>query len=383
MGLTRAGLAAGLVIALLSGGCGSGGSDQPREPEGAPGSGDDTHSYRVETLAEGFEHPWAMAFLPDGRVLVTERPGRLNLVDLETGARVRVGGLPDIFAQGQGGLLDVALHPQFAATALVYLSYSATGSGGSALHVGRGRLEAEQLVEFEVLHVATPFVDSEHHYGSRLAFDSVGHLYVTVGDRRERDRAQELDDQNGATLRLTADGEIPADNPFVGRDGDDAIYSYGHRNSQGMVVHPQTGRIWQNEHGPLGGDEINVIEAGGNYGWPLTSLGREYDDESPIGPDSLEGTEAPIYHWQDSMGPSGMTFYTGEAFPRWYGNLFMGALAERNLVRLIVQGEEVVSEERLLEDRDWRVRDVRTGPDGYLYLLIDADEAPLVRLVPD
>jgi aldose sugar dehydrogenase len=353
---------------------------------GGDGEADDApHRFNVETLAEGLEHPWALAFLPDGDLLVTERPGRLLRVDPADGSRTEIDGLPPIAAEGQGGLLDVALHPGFPDPAWVYVTYAAAGDGGYATHIGRGRLVGDALEDFEPLLVGTPFLAGGQHFGSRLVFDADGMLYATMGERGDRDRAQQLDDHQGTTVRLTADGDVPADNPFV--DDDDAlsvIYAYGHRNPQGMVVHPDTGRIWQHEHGPRGGDEINLLEAGANYGWPLTSYGREYSDGSPIGPDptEVEGTVPPIYHWEDSFAPSGMAFYEGDAFPRWRGDLFVGSLVGQHLARIGVDGEQIVSEERLLDGRGWRIRDVRTGPDGFLYVLVDASPAPLVRLTP-
>jgi glucose/arabinose dehydrogenase len=340
------------------------------------------HAFRVETVAEGFDHPWALTFLPDGRMLVNERKGQLNLVEPDSGERTRITGLPEITARGQGGLLDVALHPRFSENNSVYLSYVAKGEGGFGTHVGRGRLQGTQLTDFEVLFRATPFTDTGQHFGSRLVFDGKGHLYISLGERNQRDRAQDLQDHNGSLIRLTEDGEIPQDNPFVGRkDALPAIYSYGHRNIQGMTQHPETGEIWLHEHGPRGGDEINVPQAGRNYGWPIITYGKEYYGPS-IGPAKKEGLEPPIHHWTPSIAPSGMTFYTGAAFPRWQGDLFVGALAQTHLARLRFDGKKLVTEERLLDDEGWRIRDVAQGPDGLLYLVIDSDDAPIVRLRP-
>jgi aldose sugar dehydrogenase len=375
---THAGLAGWALAGVLVAGCGgdSSGTD-PHIP--------DPHLYEVELLTDPFEHPWGLAFLADGSMLVTERPGRLSRVDGATHARTAIDGVPAVAAEGQGGLLDVAIHPSGGAEPWVYLTYAAEDEGGYTTHVGRGRLVGDALENFEVLHVATPFLSGGQHFGSRMVFGDDGMLYVTVGDRGSRDLAQDLEAHAGSTLRLTPEGEVPADNPFAGEaDALPAIYSYGHRNSQGMVVHPDTGRIWQHEHGPSGGDEINIVEAGSNYGWPLASYGREYHDGSPIGgdPHDVEGTVPPIHWWEDSFAPSGMAFYEGDAFPRWRGNLFLGSLVQRHLLRLVMDGERVVSEERLIDDRSWRIRDVREGPDGYLYILIDAADAPLVRITP-
>ena len=340
------------------------------------------HTFRIETVADGFSHPWALAFLPDGRMLVTEREGQLNLVEREGGKHTRIAGLPKITARGQGGLLDVAVHPRFAENNWVYLSYVAQGEGGFGTHVGRGRLKGTQLTDFQVLFRATPFTDTGQHFGSRLVFDGNGHLFISLGDRNERNSAQQLDNHNGSLIRLTEDGEIPKDNPFVGRDKAlPAIYSYGHRNIQGMTRHPQTGRIWLHEHGPRGGDEINTPEAGKNYGWPVITYGKEYYGPS-IGPAQKEGMEQPLHHWTPSIAPSGMVFYTGNAFPNWRGDLFVGALVQTHLARLRFDGSKVVNEEQLLKEEGLRIRDVRQGPDGLLYLVVDAGKAPVLRLKP-
>ncbi|MDX1609001.1 MAG: PQQ-dependent sugar dehydrogenase [Halofilum sp. (in: g-proteobacteria)] len=339
--------------------------------------------FRVQVLADGLDHPWAMAFLPGGEVLVTERSGALLRLDTARGTRREIGGVPPVDARNQGGLLDVALDPEFDANRRVYLTWSGECGDGNATHFGRGRLEGDRLAGFETLFVATPCVDSSKHFGSRIVFDREGHVFITIGERGERDRAQDLDDHNGSVLRLYPDGSIPEDNPFVGRaDARPAIYSYGHRNPQGATLHPGTGRLWIHEHGPRGGDEINLPEAGANFGWPKTTYGREYWGPE-IGPDKLPGTVQPIHHWTPSIAPSGMTFYTGDRFPQWQGDLFVGALAHTHLARLELDGERVVAEEKLLDDRGWRVRAVDQGPDGYLYLLTDSSNGLLVRLVPD
>lgn len=343
-------------------------------------------SPEVQVLAEDLDHPWALAFLPQGDdggdVLVTERSGALLRLDPDSGERVRISGVPAVDARNQGGLLDVVLHPAFADNRWVYLTWSGEGDGGNATHLGRGRLVEDALEAFEVLFVATPFVRSSKHFGSRLVFDGP-YLYMTVGERGQRKRAQDPDDHNGSVLRLHHDGSVPEDNPFVGRaDRQDAIYSYGHRNPQGAALHPETGALWIHEHGPRGGDEINLPVPGGNFGWPAVTYGREYFGPE-IGPDSKPGYRDPIHQWTPSIAPSGMAFYTGDAFPDWQGDLFVGALAHTHLQRLELDGETVVRQERLLEDRGWRIRDVRQGPDGYLYVLTDHDDGKLLRLVPD
>ncbi len=337
---------------------------------------------RLAVVADGLDHPWAMAFLPGGDLLVTERSGALLRLDPASGEREALGGVPPVVARNQGGLLDVQLHPDFADNRLVYLTWSGRCETGNATHLGRGRLVDGRLADFETLFVATPCVESHKHFGSRIVFAPSGHLFMTVGERGERDRAQDVDDHNGSVLRLNPDGTVPGDNPFVDRgDARDAIYSYGHRNPQGAVIHADSGRPWIHEHGPRGGDEINRPRRGANFGWPETTYGREYYGPE-IGPDKLEGTVQPIHYWVPSIAPSGMDFYTGERFPEWQGDLFVGALALTHLARLEMDGTRVVRETQLLDDRGWRIRDVRTGPEGYLWLLTDAGNGRLVRLAP-
>jgi glucose/arabinose dehydrogenase len=342
-------------------------------------------SFRVERLADGLEHPWSVAFLPDGGFLVTERPGRLRVIDAQGQLMEQpVGGLPEIRARGQGGLLDVALHPDFENNAWVYLSYVESGPGGMGTAVARGRLSGTRLLDTRILFRLLPKSDNGRHFGSRLVFDREGHLFVTLGDRGDRSRAQDLDDHAGSVIRLNEDGSIPSDNPFVGRRGvRPEIYSYGHRNIQGATLEPSTGRLWTHEHGPQGGDEINLPEPGMNYGWPVITHGANYGIGTAIG----EGTEKPgmaqpLHYWVPSIAPSGMTFYDGERFPDWQGDLFIGSLKFNMLVRLELEDGRVVHEERMLEDALGRIRDVRQGPDGLLYLLTDESDGELVRLVP-
>jgi glucose/arabinose dehydrogenase len=384
------------MIVLLLAGClgGNGSNGGPRVDPPDPGLPDpELPELRVELVVSGLERPWGLAFLPigDGALaLVTERPGRLRLVDLVAGELLgEIGGVPSVAVVGQGGLLDVTLHPDFGpGQEWVYLTYSAAGEhGGYATHVGRGRLdlEAPGLISFEVLHVATPFRDTGSHFGSRMVFDDQWRLYVTVGDGGYRDGAQDLESHWGKTLRLEADGSIPHDNPFVDRDDAlDAIYTYGHRNSQGMAVEPSTGLIWQNEHGQMNGDEINIIDQpGGNYGWPVATYSREYGTGEPIGdlPHERDDTVNPVYYWdgteyddaQEGFPPSGMAFYDGA--------LLMGNLAWEYLGYFELHGREVVREHRLFRDRRWRVRDVRVHPGtGDVYLLVDAANGSVVRV---
>ncbi len=363
-------LVAGLVLGLMA-------CDGETSEDGGKST-----SLTVKTLAQGLDHPWAMAFLPAGDILVTERSGALKRLSAEGKTLAEIGGVPNVDARGQGGLLDVALDPDFADNRYVYLTWSGAGEGGNATHLGRGRLEDNRLRDFETLFVATPFVDSSKHFGSRLSFDG-DYLFMTVGDRGQRDRAQDLDDHNGSVLRLHHDGSVPDDNPFVGRDdARDAIYSYGHRNPQGAARHPESGRLWVHEHGPRGGDEINIPEAGANFGWPRATYGREYHGPE-IAPDEHgQGLVGPIHQWTPSIAPSGMAFYTAERFPEWQGDLFVGALALTHLAHLELEGTRVVNEQEHLNDRGRRIRAVRQGPDGYLYLLTDQDNGRLVSVSP-
>jgi glucose/arabinose dehydrogenase len=343
------------------------------------------HDFRVVTVTPGLEYPWGLAFLPDGRRLVTERPGRLRLVGPDGALDPRpVQGLPPVAAQGQGGLLDVALHPRFAENGLVYLSYAARGAGGIGTEVARGRLADHRLENVEVLFRQQPKSGAGRHFGSRLVFDRENHLYITLGDRGEQDRAQKLDDLAGKIVRLADDGRIPPDNPFVGRAGArPEIYSLGNRNVQGAALHPVTGELWAHEHGPQGGDEVNVIRSGRNYGWPVITYGVEYVIGTKIGEGTQKpGMEQPLRQWTPSIAPSGMAFYSGDRFPRWRGDLFVGALRGQMLARLRFDGERLVEEERLLEGKVGRIRDVRAGPDGYLYLLTDSADGAILRLEP-
>ena len=365
--------------------------------DGDAPAGSDGESFAVETVVDGLEHPWAIAFLPDDpRLLVTERPGRLRLVDRESGDARTVEGVPDVYAAGQGGLLDVTVRQEGALQ--VYLTYAATdGEGRSATHLGRGRLDASvpRLAGFECLHVAEPFVESDAHYGSRVVVGHDDRLYVTSGDRQFKDFgpghvAQDRSNELGTVLRLEPDGSVPTDNPFVDDDGArDAVFSYGHRNPQGLAVHPETGELWADEHGERDGDEVNVLEAGANYGWPVASEACNYGTDDPVGEshDDREDVTAPVYVWPCGSGgfpPSGATVYDGDAFPSWRGDLFAGNLAGQYLGRLALDGRDVEERTPLLADREWRVRAVAGAPGtGHLYVAVDAESAPLVRLVPE
>lgn len=340
----------------------------------------------VETVAEGLENPWGLAFLPDGAMLVTERPGRLRIAAPDGTLSRPLSGAPDVAASGQGGLLDIALDPDFAGNGLIYLSFAEARDGGAALSVMRARLDREALAlrDGEVIFRQQPAVPGGRHFGSRLAFSPDGSLFITAGDRGDRsDEAQNPANHIGAVMRVNPDGSIPAGNPGETRQGWAAeIWSIGHRNVQGAAIDPATGLLWTVEHGARGGDEINIPQAGKNYGWPVISYGRQYSG-APIG----EGTsrpdmEQPAYYWDPSIAPSGMTFYQGDAFPEWRGNVFVGALAGSHLARLTVDGSAIVAEERLLDALGERIRDVRSGPDGLIYLLTDSSDGRILRLAP-
>ncbi len=342
-------------------------------------------AFSYETVTAGLEHPWSLAFLPDGRMLVTERAGRLRLISAAGVLHPEpIGGLPPIRQHGQGGLLDVALHPEFNNNRLVYFSFAESDIIGTGTAVARGRLRGHRLEQVEVIFRLLPKSGARRHFGSRLVFDNDGFLFITLGDRGDRPRAQDLNDHAGSLVRLHDDGRIPADNPFVNSAGKKPeIYSYGHRNMQGAALHPQSGRVWTHEHGPQGGDELNIAAAGVNYGWPVITHGVNYVIGTRIGEGAHKpGMAQPVYYWVPSIAPSGMAFYTGKRFPQWQGNLFIGSLKFRLLVRLELDGEKVVREERLLEDELGRIRDVRQGPDGLLYLLTDERDGQLVRLIP-
>ncbi len=340
--------------------------------------------FRVVTLVRGLDHPWGLAFLPGGDMLITERPGRLLRVDGATLQPRTVRGLPAIAAVGQGGLLDVTLHPEFASNRLVYLSFTGADEDGVGTEVVRGGLADDALEDVEVIFRALPKSRGGRHFGSRLLFDTDSHLLITLGERGDRPRAQDIGDHAGSVIRINDDGSVPAGNPFVTTAGArPEIYTYGNRNVQGITLDPGSGLVWAHEHGPQGGDEVNILASGRNYGWPVITYGRNYVIGTKIGEGThKEGMEQPLHYWTPSIAPSGMTLYIGDKFPAWRDNLFVGALKYRLLVRLETRNKEIVHEERLLEDVLGRIRDVRTGPDGYIYVLTDHDDGVLARLEP-
>jgi glucose/arabinose dehydrogenase len=373
-----------LAAAVWLSSCGSpptdGQAQAPRSPTPRPTKG----VVRVETVARGLEHPWALEFLPDGRMLVTERPGRLRIVDRSGRISQPLAGVPEVEVGGQGGLLDVALDPRFAENRLVYLSYAELREGGAGTAVARGRLGEGRLEDVRVIYRQQPKVEGGNHFGSRLVFTRDGKLFVTQGDRfGYRERAQDLSNHLGKIVRVEADGSVPGDNPFVGRAGAlPEIWSYGHRNIQAAAIHPETGQLWTVEHGARGGDELNHPEAGKNYGWPVITYGVDYSGLRIGEGTAKEGLEQPVYFWDPVIAPSGMLFYTGDAFPGWKGSVLIGSL-QGALVRLQLEDGRVVREERYQEDGlGDRIRDVRQGPDGLVYVLTDEGNGRVLRVVP-
>ena len=348
-------------------------------------------AFDVVTVAEGLANPWGLAFLPDGRMLVTEKPGRLRVVSAAGALSEPVAGLPEVDARGQGGLLGLALDPDFASNTVIYWSYAEPREGGvNNTAVAKGRFvdgAAPRVDNVQVIFHQEPSLNSTLHFGGRLVFGRDGTLFVTMGDRsitEGRMQAQKMDSLLGKIARLNTDGSVPKDNPFVGKAGvRPEIWSFGHRNIQAAALHPTTGELWEVEHGTRGGDEVNVAKKGKDYGWPTIAYGIEYRG-GPItgGIQARQGMEQPVYYWDPNIAPSGMTFYTGDAFPEWKGSLFIGGLAGQALVRLTVEGERVTGEERLLTDRKERFRDVVQGPDGALYLLTDNAKGRILKVAP-
>lgn len=338
---------------------------------------------RIERVADGLEHPWALAFLPDGRMLVSERPGRLRVVAPDGSLSAPLAGVPAVYAVGQGGLLDIALSPTFAQDRLVYLSFAEPGEGGASTAVARGRLDAAAgaLEGVETIFRQQPKVGGGRHFGSRLVFARDGRLFVTTGDRGHGNLAQDPSNHIGVIVRIEPDGSVPPDNPLAGRASvRPEIWSWGHRNGQGAALHPDTGVLWMHEHGPRGGDELNIPAPGRNHGWPLVSWGDEYSGRPIPDPPTRPDLADAIHHWSPAIAPSGMTFYAGDLFPAWRGNLFLGGLVARAVLRLTLDGERVTGEERIPIGAD--VRDVRAGPDGALYVLTDERNGRLLRLLP-
>ncbi|MEA2489390.1 MAG: aldose sugar dehydrogenase, partial [Acidobacteriota bacterium] len=341
---------------------------------------------KVTEYAKGLEHPWGLAFLPDGRLLVTERPGRLRIVDKSGRVSAPLAGVPAVYARGQGGLLDVAVEPEFAQSRIIYLSFAEPGDGGTAgTAVAKARLTDKGLEDVKIIYRQQPKVVSSGHFGSRIVFRRDGTLFITQGERMLfKEQAQNLQSDLGKVIRINRDGSIPKDNPFVGRkDVRPEIWSYGHRNVQAATLHPDTGALWTVEHGARGGDELNHPEAGKNYGWPIITYGIDYSGlKIGAGITAKAGMEQPVYYWDPVIAPSGMVVYTGNAYPGWKGSLFIGSLTPGALVRLTLQNGRVTGEERYLGNLGERIRDVQQGPDGLLYMVTDNPQGRVLRIDP-
>jgi aldose sugar dehydrogenase len=386
-----------MLLALVSLACTARAVDVPTQPIAS-----NLHTFRMVVVVDGLQDPWSIAFLPSGEMLFTEKPGRLGILRSGADEPESIDGVPEVWYRGQGGLLEVAVHPRFDENRFVYLSYSKPSADGeqATTAVARGRLEGRELVDVEDIFVAEAWSSGGAHFGSKLAFDASGYLFITVGDRganpfwepREAHPAQDLRNHQGTLVRLHDDGRVPADNPFAGRD--DAlpeIYSYGHRNAQGLVIHPETNDVWVTEHGPQGGDELNLVQPGRNYGWPVIGYGVQYGGRPIHEGTHREGMEQPVQFWTPSIATSGLLLYTGDAFPQWRGHLFVGGLDGRQIARVpLTRGEhgyQVGIMERPPLLAGWaRIRDIRQGPDGHIYLAIDDRRSngrtPIVRLEP-
>lgn len=341
------------------------------------------HSFTIETVVKGLENPWSIDFLPDGRILVTEKPGRLRII--ENGHLSEpVKGVPKVSAKGQGGLLDIALDPEYAKNSIIYLTYSAKGKGGVGTEVIKGELVGNELKNTQVIFKLSPKSSTAYHFGSRLLFSNDGTLFITLGERAERERAQDIGDHAGSLIRINKDGSIPKDNPFVNNaDARPEIYTYGNRNMQGIALHPETGDVWTVEHGPQGGDELNLMKPGVNYGWPVITYGVNYNTGTKVG----EGTEKPgmaqpVHYWVPSIATSSLLFYTGDKFPVWKGNAFVSSLVFGQLARLEMKNNKVIKEERLLKGQFGRIREVQQGRDGFIYFINDDSDGSLFRIKP-
>lgn len=339
----------------------------------------------VETVAKGLDHPWALEFLPDGRMLVTERPGRMRIVGQDGRVSDPVEGVPEVFDEGQGGLLDIALAPDFQSSGTIFFAYAEPRNDGNGTAIARAQLVegngAPRLENVQVIFRQQPSFRRNVHFGSRIVIAPDGTLFVTLGERFQMKHAQDLSRHWGKVVRINPDGSVPQDNPFVGRENArPEIWSYGHRNPQAAALHPETGELWIVDHGPRGGDEVNIVRKGLNYGWPAINYGEHYTGEQI--PEKREGMEQPLYYWDPSIAPSGMAFYTADRAPQWQGSLFVGALAGRHLARLVLDGEEVTAEEQLLTDLNERIRDVKQGPDGAIYVATDSARGRILRVTP-
>ncbi|REE80372.1 glucose/arabinose dehydrogenase [Lutibacter oceani] len=367
-----------IIISVISISC----KEKSTEKTALQTSNNAAVSFKVDTIVNGLDVPWSMAFLPDSSMLITEQKG--DLVHFKNGIKTMIKNVPEVYFNGQGGLLDIELDPKYTENGWLYLSYSSNienDNNGGNTTIMRAKLEDSSLVETKVLYKATPNTKRSAHFGSRIEFDREGYLYFSVGDRFDRDvNPQDITKDCGKIYRINSDGTIPTDNPFYNTENaKKAIYSYGHRNPQGMVLHPETGKIWTHEHGPQGGDEINILKAGKNYGWPKASYGINYNDTKFTDDTSLPGMEDPIHYWVPSIAPSGMMFVTSDKYPEWKGNLLVGSLKFQYLNRCVLENDKVIKEEKLLENIG-RVRYVRQAPDGFIYVAVQ--NIGIVRLTP-
>jgi aldose sugar dehydrogenase len=377
------------ITLMLAAGCTSPESESPAEDRGFEPRDLNTEyeTIRLTQVVSGLEYPWAIAFLPDGRMLVTERPGGLNII--ENGEITEISGVPEVQAQNQGGMMDVSVHPNYEENGWIYLTYSKPNDGNNtATAVARARLDGNSLTDFEEIFIQDRYSSPGRHYGSRIAWTNDGKMLVSIGDRgADPPRAQDLGDHAGKLLRMNDDGSVPDDNPYIGQDGVlPEIFSYGHRNIQGLIVDPETGDIWGTEHGPRGGDELNLIEATNNYGWPDASLGRSYGDEGQFHEwtvaRQVEGMVDPVYELLPTHAPSGLVLVTSDQFPNWQGNLLAGGLRGERIRRLVIEDYVVIHEEELIHGEIGRIRDVREGPDGYIYIATDHSDGGIYRLEP-
>jgi glucose/arabinose dehydrogenase len=377
------------LVAAAAGGCAAASlsataAERPAPPAPAPAP-IVTTGYKVIEIAKNLDHPWSMAFLPDGSVLVTERTGRLRLIKADVLQPQAISGVPAVHTGSQAGLFDIVLHPNFAQNSLVYLTYAAGTKGANGTQVARARFDGSTLRDLQVIFKSMPLKDTDNHYGGRMAFLPDGTFALTIGEGFEyREKAQDLSSDLGKVVRLNDDGTVPQNNPFIGQSGArPEIYTWGHRNEQGLVFDAQSGRLWETEHGPRGGDELNLIVAHKNYGWPVITYGMDYSGAYVSPYTQRAGLEQPLIYWTPSIAPSGLAIYRGDKFPAWNGDLFVGALAFKHLrrVHLDAQGN-VISQEQLLNDKHWRIRDVRVSPDGYLYVSTDEADGRVLRLEP-
>ncbi|MBD8490534.1 PQQ-dependent sugar dehydrogenase [Echinicola sp. CAU 1574] len=368
-----------MIVMIAGSACAQ--DNRPGIMENTPEISDDQKNYTVETIVDGLENPWGMAFLPDGGILITEKKG--ELIFAKDGQKTIVEGAPEVVSRGQGGLLDIVLHPDYETNGWLYLTF-ASGEGeeeGANTAIMRAKFDGKSLTDHELLYKASPNTKKGQHFGSRIAFDNDGYLYFSAGERGERDvNPQDITRDNGKVYRINDDGSIPADNPFVNaEDAKKAIYSYGHRNPQGMMFHPEYNEIWVNEHGPQGGDEINVVKKGANYGWPVVSYGINYDNSILTDDTGKEGMEQPIYYWVPSIAPSGMAVVPGEIYPEWSGNILVGSLKFQYLEMLTLENKKVVARTKLLDGMG-RLRNVKVGHDNYIYAGIEGKG--IVKIIP-